>query len=899
MKLLRFEFKKMLKQKKYLWIFVIITLLTTALFMANSFQRSRAQGRWAMFRILDSHQKLTDEWERREVELIKLRDQGKLDQVGEEKLQYSRAIARSLANMRISYRFDFFDRVPGFEQQFLESLQKFTDLGGEFSALEGMDREIAIERNEWLRRHELPFEFEGSPVTPHLFLKDSSSILLGLIGIILLLLFFGNSLTEEKENSTWKTLNTQPICKAKLIFSKYIVFLFMAAIFVAMFLGVGILIPFFNGHRTLSLSFPQVLTEGERYIIISTGEYILRSIVLFLCVASIGYSMIVLISKWFEKTLSGYICAGIGLSFGNYLLRGIETPFNPFYLIRFGEILRKLPSSTDWLYILSALLWTTFFMALLILLPEKEIKVLKTLEKKLEQWISNEKPFAKGKTTGWAPLLWKIRLFEWRKVKRDSLLRIFSISMVVLIISGYYLVTYVTDNHKYNYLQELDWRISAFENRIRENQENIKELMENVERLEEIDPNDFEGDGYVSGPDHHDYLLRYYKDYINGLKAFSESLQESIDIILAAKESLERGYGREFYEYQLHVAELATQGFAPTATLPNQWVWDQPASQAGFTEQVSLAQKQWLLDKDIKPIVTGELIPNRHVLWMGGRTRDGWGGVNVRQEQWEEQNRTLDNSGLFLLYLAFTNYVYYIPLILLLFFVGGGLAKERGKKLTYRMLKTQPISQTSLMFGKIVNGLTIGIGASTLIPLLVLLTGSALNRFGDWKFPILHLNAFRLTLLPDYSGSTAGFGQGYHFITLGRYLINSSILLICVSIFIICLSITLSLFIKRTISVISATSIIIIGGYWLNFRKYLQVSPRSPFTYFNIPKVVNGELGARLNNPSFNVYSGVVVLLGLSIIILCIGYVFSNEVVRKRLFNKLKGNKSKEVCTIP
>ena len=69
-----------------------------------------------------------------------------------------------------------------------------------------MEKEIAIAKNEWLLSHNLSYEDEAYPVSPALILNESTGILLGVVGILILLLFFGNTITVEKEQHTWSTL---------------------------------------------------------------------------------------------------------------------------------------------------------------------------------------------------------------------------------------------------------------------------------------------------------------------------------------------------------------------------------------------------------------------------------------------------------------------------------------------------------------------------------------------------------------------------------------------------------------------------------------------------------------------------------------------------------------------
>ena len=72
-------------------------------------------------------------------------------------------------------------------------LAKYEEAGGVFTALEGVEREKAIEKNAYLVKHDLPYANETHPVSPALQMSKITPILLGPAGLLLLLLLFGNA----------------------------------------------------------------------------------------------------------------------------------------------------------------------------------------------------------------------------------------------------------------------------------------------------------------------------------------------------------------------------------------------------------------------------------------------------------------------------------------------------------------------------------------------------------------------------------------------------------------------------------------------------------------------------------------------------------------------------------
>ena len=78
------------------------------------------------------------------------------------------------------------NEIPTIEQDFLKSVESLEEAEGGFSALYGLDREKAIQKNEWLLAHDLPYVDDEFPLAPALVLKQSADFLLS-VGAILFL----------------------------------------------------------------------------------------------------------------------------------------------------------------------------------------------------------------------------------------------------------------------------------------------------------------------------------------------------------------------------------------------------------------------------------------------------------------------------------------------------------------------------------------------------------------------------------------------------------------------------------------------------------------------------------------------------------------------------------------
>src|SRR5690625_7739877 len=82
----------------------------------------------------------------------------------------------------------------------------------------------------------------------------------------------------------------------------------------------------------------------------------------------------------------------------------------------------------------------------------------------------------------------------------------------------------------------------------------------------------------------------------------------------------------------------------------------------------------------------------------------------------------------------------------------------------------------------------------------MILLGTLFNRFGDLKYPILFYDPPSLVEQENYSGFVANEG-GFHFITMGKYLLETGSLFLVGVIFLIALSLFLSLIFLQSMTV--------------------------------------------------------------------------------------------------
>src|SRR5699024_3008482 len=96
----------------------------------------------------------------------------------------------------------------------------------------------------------------------------------------------------------------------------------------------------------------------------------------------------------------------------------------------------------------------------------------------------------------------------------------------------------------------------------------------------------------------------------------------------------------------------------------------------------------------------------------------------MEQLEWNQETRKFDHTGLFYLYLFLTTPSYLLLIIMLLFVLGIGLSAEKGIRRSLTLLKTQPITISSVFLSKMMISIVLGILISLGSWLLMILLGT-------------------------------------------------------------------------------------------------------------------------------------------------------------------------------
>lgn len=761
-----------------------------------------------------------------------------LDEKQEKQLEHVNLMATALFHWKSAIYNEEWEAIPEIEQDFLANMHLFESYENSFLSLRDTEREITMQRNEWMLTHNLAYEDEDFPTSPALFLKESATVLFGVVGIGLVILLFGNIVATEKEHQTWLTVRTQPIAKWRLIAGKYLSVCLMAILFIVIGISASLLISIIHSGHPVLFEYPAVVTLGDTVSILSTGHYIIRAVLLFVLAIIFTLSLTFFIGSLARNSFTLYMLTGFVLligTFATFTYDILNAAWNPFRLLLFYQFLEKVPEPSDWWTLLFILGWSILLLVGAIIMPERTSALFQVSE--------NKSPFANGRIKLRLPSVLRVGLFEWRKMKRNPLFTSVATVLMLLLIVDYIFITHQTGLKEKEYLQD--------------KQEVVEDLNVNlVYRLEQSIAS-FEKDKKKAEEKGDETLIAYYNDpkSLEIKEELLERFQNEVAMHVEAIDHYQQKDWPSFYEYQLAQNEdwrdrkVVSDYFSP------------------FTYTVSIAEKKWLLERNLHPVLSGDFVPTIF---------DDYGDKEL-EKYIHDKHKKVENSGLFSLYLNFTDKYYIIPGIVLLFLVGMGFAGERGKRPTLQLLLTQPVRKRDLFLGKVFTNSIIGIiGCAALFGLLALI-GTLVNRFGDWAYPVLHYDRKwiddPLSIFKEESSITDGF----HFMPLGNYLLETMGLLLLVLWFSIVLSIFLSQFIRSKAGVIGAVAVIGVIGYVGSHKLFGNFLHLSPFTYFDVARITNGEIAVLAENYQITGMTGSLVLLVSTVGLIGIGWLIASR----------------------
>ena len=862
MKLLKFELKKVWRSKKILLLFLFTLIFVSGLFFRNFLMQEEIKERK-----LHQASPLTKEVHEISSEYTKKL----LDNPENPTIQ---AINDNLIEMQTKLQdwtnainYEDWESVPLFELQFLESIQNHQILGGEFKALQGLELEKAIEKNKILVQYKLPYEDDQYSLSTPNFIKLVTTTFMSLLGIVFIIFIIGDLFNEDIEGQTIRTIYTQPIKKWQILLSKYITMLITSVIAVFFIFIISFLCTLLVNGQGGSFQYPQLIEYGNLhelgYTYISTGEYLLQWCILFLCVVSFSFAIVILVSVILSNRIGALITSVLFILSGVFITNHfdvLQNHLNPFYYYNLQEWIER-PNELSQL----KNVWILFLYSVLIFFVCLFLQKRTTL---LDKRTVNKRPFRKGNTIHSAKGFKAIFLFEFRKHIRQGYIKPMIFVLTIFIIVAYIFISLEVAERKKEMISSTKTSIeftedelipTLYENRLEEYAETIR-ILESKETLTEDEKLELQ-----MAKDNSVYIEKQ-------LEIEKTLLQQMKDMLQAYEEEDWRTYYDYWiYQNKLWKGEIKLQDNIYVKNL------------SFFTYAASIEEKEILKRKGLEPVLPSDTLYSIY--------DDVYETNPVKRLERINESRKIDNTGLFYVYTFISTFAYFVPIFLLLFLFGTGFSKEKGKKRPLHFLYTQPLSKGRIYTAKFIVSSVLSISFFLGIIFFMTIIGTIGNRFGDWEFPILHYDAEVDVKSASYSGTVTSEG-GFHFINMGDFLVESVLLIITGLIFLIALALFLSNFVNNYVNLIVLTTGISIAGYFVStMDKFSHLTHLLPFTYLNSGKIINGEIATVLNNNAIGLSSGVIVLLFSTLILYLIGlFIFKKQTHNKgSLRNSQKG----------
>lgn len=837
----KFEWKKLWRKKRLFMLLFLVVFIISAMYYNNYSKQEE---------VLLKDSSVIYEYNYEASSL--LRAYQDLLESEPENLNYTRlyenAMKMNISTMTIqrAYSQGDVENIPNLELEFIEAVEDHWNLGGEFKLISEKELDLWKHKTKILVNKDLPYDSDTYPITTGNFTKSMLGLFLGIVGVFIFIFFFSDILCSEFEGYTIKTLLTQPIKKWKIVFSKFLVTFIYAWVWAFMILTSSFLIPYFILDDYESLQYPHLITMNIDYQFVDTSTVVIQLLILFLGVSIFTISNLLLASAIFKNRFMTILFMFLYYTGGSLITRKfnwLQGSWNPFlYLDSLTYI--ENPGERGILF------------PLLVLISYSLICILVTnmilLKNRLfHSYSMKQKPFRNGKIYRKIWPIYAFILFEARKALRRGHIKALSIILLLSLTVGYVYVTVETKQKEQSFLESLDntsdylqeQLIPLFEVQVQSFQQEVKNLE---------DQNLPEGDLTL---DYTKEKLMYYQQLLDEEKADVKRLE---DMLFA----YEQNDWSTFYDYWI----LENRLWNGEITRLKEYT----PNYTNFTFMASIEEKKWLSQNKIEPIPSPEIL------------------FTIFEEHEDKGNhQKFDNTGLYSLFLFYDSYVYLGLIAILLFLFSSGFAAEHGKSRTIGLLKTQPLSHSSLLTGKLVVSTFISWAIFLCASIFILIIGTVYNRFGDWLYPVLHYDSLQKASSMDYNGYITNEGA-FHFIPMGEYILHSSLLAICMLIFLFSIAISLSVYIYSEILVFFTTLTIAISGYILTTNgKLAEYAHFIPFSYLDIGKVVNGEIGFVLKNDLVHPVLGIAMLTISSAVILAVS-IFPRSIISKLNVNKEK-----------
>ena len=585
--------------------------------------------------------------------------------------------------------------------------------------------------------------------------------------------------------------------------------------------------------------------DGFSYI--SILQYLGKHLYLFLILSFFSFSIVYLFSCLLKQRLLTTLASLLTIICAFFLTEQMEwmqNPFNPFFYFRFGELIERTELVGNFAFSLTVIGYGVLLYAAGYLIEVKGLFGGK------EQ--PNLSPFRKGGTLQRPQHKWGMVVFEARKLKRQRSTKQAFLLIFLSVIGGFFLLHFAAEQQLVKRFDILEWGKHQVSGYIEKEKERIQSYDLTLKQLKEVEDPTSEQQSSLEQAK----VMKASSE--NSIKSLHEDLKEWEEEIRAYHEEDWPSYYRIWIDRNLVWAGEIKPPYIDGV------IDNIPTERVGIsdcTNKASVTEKELLAERQLPPVLNLEYVSTIHDKFPNP----------MDKLEWNRRTLKTDSTGLFYSYIFYNSNLYLLFLGILVMLFGVGFTEERGKKRTLSLLATQPLPKNTMYLSKAMTFVAVGFLTALSTLLLIVSAGTLGNRFGDWNFPVLFYDADRVVQSANYSGIVAEEG-GFHFINMGRYVVEASALFLGAVLFILALAFLVSLFVNNTMASLLMTTVILVGGTILSASPpFASVAHLSPLTYLNVAKIPNGEMAALANNVSITMSVGVWVLLAGVFVVIVLG----------------------------
>lgn len=337
MKLILFEWKKLLRTKLFP-IFYILTIV----FIAFLFSRNYLQQDLVKAKKIDYFSNIASEvywinWADREI--LKQNDDPEL----KEKLEVGERLREQLRELIGHIDNNQWREELQKENEAYVSAEEYIVVYKEMIGLNLSDMELIKKLNNELLKRGLPKEDFDLSIQPSIFMKQVINLILNPFGYVILLFVLGTIITREFEEKNIKMVYALPIPRAKYVAIKFFTFLSAAFLWVATIFIVSYALPTIFGNAEGDVFNYPLYTENETFI--STSEYLQQALLYSFSFTAFAVSVLVVFGFVLRNTILTFLCVLLVFSAGWFFTNnGLHVFANPFTYQMMDPAILKTPS---------------------------------------------------------------------------------------------------------------------------------------------------------------------------------------------------------------------------------------------------------------------------------------------------------------------------------------------------------------------------------------------------------------------------------------------------------------------------------------------------------------------------------------------------------------------------